>query len=336
MSWRKRLAVAAVILAAAGGIGWYILRGRQADSDRLVLYGNVDIRQVNLAFNVEGRIAEMLVHEGDRVTPGQKLASVERDYYEDGQRLAEARLEAQRAQVAKLEAGSRPEEIQLARAQVAEAEAALVNARASFQRIIELNRREVVSQQALDDARATVDRSAAQLDGARQQLALAIAGPRKEDIAAARAQLRADEAALDLVRRRLADTVLAAPGDGTVLTRVLEPGAIILPGSTVYTLSITDPVWLRTYVPEPMLGRIKPGMTVAIATDSAPGKTLHGRIGFIAPIAEFTPRAVETPDLRAGLVYRVRVIADDPDDVLRQGMPVTITADPPPAAGAGT
>jgi HlyD family secretion protein len=163
----------------------------------------------------------------------------------------------------------------------------------------------------------------------RQQLALAVAGPRQEDILAARAQLTADESTLSLIERRVADTVLLAPSSGTILTRVLEPGAVVLPNSTVYALAVTDPVWIRTYVPETALGKVKPGMPVTVSTDTPGGRTYTAQVGFVSPTAEFTPRAVETPELRSSLVYRVRLIVQDADDGLRQGMPVTISLDEP-------
>ena len=110
-----------------------------------------------------------------------------------------------------------------------------------------------------------------------------------------------------------------------ILTRIQEPGAIVAEGAPVYTLSLTAPVWVRTYVAEPDLGRIHPGMPAAVTTDSAPDKVYAGQIGFISPVAEFTPKTVETTSLRTDLVYRLRVIVDNPDNGLRQGMPVTVT-----------
>ena len=149
-------------------------------------------------------------------------------------------------------------------------------------------------------------------------------GTRSEDVAGARAALDVASARLAATQTALADTRLAAPADGVVLSRVREPGAIVGPSDIVYVLSLTRPVWVRAYVGEPQLGRIHPGMEVTVVTDSAPGKPYKGRIGFISPVAEFTPKSVETPDLRSDLVYRLRVIIDQPDDGLRQGMPVTV------------
>jgi HlyD family secretion protein len=329
MTRRLRLAALVAVLAVAGVAAWSFLKNPSADPGALVLTGNVDIRQVNLAFNVEGRIESMLVHEGDHVETGQKLATVENSYYRDALNIARARVEAQRAQVAKLVAGSRTEEIALARANVAEAEAALANARSVRQRQYELAKRDVISQQILEDAETAFDRAQARREVVKQQLALAIAGPRQEDILAARAQLTADESTLSLIERRVTDTVLLAPSSGTILTRVLEPGAVVLPNSTVYALAVTDPVWIRTYVPETAMGKLKPGMPVTVSTDTPGGRTYTAQVGFISPTAEFTPRAVETLELRSSLVYRVRLIVKDADDGLRQGMPVTISLDSP-------
>ena len=139
-------------------------------------------------------------------------------------------------------------------------------------------------------------------------------------VAAAEAELRRAE--IDL-----ADGVLHAPQKGTILTRAREAGAIVQPGQTVYTLTLTEPVWLRAYVDEPNLGKIRPGMPVRVAVDAAPGKTFPGTVGFISPTAEFTPKTVETREVRTALVYRLRVQAQDPENVMRQGMPVTIFVD---------
>ena len=145
-----------------------------------------------------------------------------------------------------------------------------------------------------------------------------------EDIDQAKAALNAEQATVSLARRRLGDTELKAPANAIVLTRIVEPGAMIGPNSPVYTLALTDKVWVRTYIAEPDLGRIKPGMTVKIYTDTDPDRAYVGWIGFISPTAEFTPKTVETTELRTQLVYRVRVYVRDPDDRLRLGMPVTV------------
>jgi HlyD family secretion protein len=175
-----------------------------------------------------------------------------------------------------------------------------------------------------DDALDQRDNAVAQLHLAQAALALLEAGYRPEEIEQARAELAAGEAALGLARLQVEDTVLRAPSDGIILTRAAEPGTILGPGTTVYSLSLTRPVWIRAYVGEPDLGYLWPGQLVEVHTDTFPDRPYAGQVGFISPTAEFTPKTVETRELRTGLVFRFRVVVEDPDDGLRQGMPVTV------------
>jgi HlyD family secretion protein len=169
------------------------------------------------------------------------------------------------------------------------------------------------------------------LAGAKEQLNLMVHGSRVEDIESQKAALASAEARLAKARTALQDTSLLAPSRGIVSVRAREAGAIVQAGQTAYTLVLNEPVWIRAYVAQPRLGRIKPGMPVKIEVDSMPGKQYDGTVGFIAPDAEFTPKTVQTEQVRDDLVYRIRVIANDPDNVFRQGMPVTVQV---PAAQA--
>ena len=322
----KRFFLLALIAAALAGGGWWYRGALQPDSD-LVLYGNVDVRQVDIAFVVEGKIVELTVDEGSGVIAGQLLARLDAEPYRDTVAVAEARVANQSAQLAKLEAGSRPQEIARARADLESARAHLTNAEATLQRKQTLAQQDFAARQTLDDARAEAQAARAVLDARQADLRLTEEGPRKEDIAAARALLRSEQALLALARYRLAETNLVTPSAGTVLTRAREVGAVVGAGAIVFSVALSDPVWVRTYVGEPDLGKLRPGLAVGITTDSHPGKVYRGSIGFIAPTAEFTPKAVETPELRTDLVYRVRVIVENPDDGLRQGMPVTVMVD---------
>jgi HlyD family secretion protein len=187
----------------------------------------------------------------------------------------------------------------------------------------------------MDDAQARVRMSEAQLAGARDQLTLELRGSRIEDIETQKAMLDSARARLEKAQTALSDTTLLAPSAGIISVRAREAGAIVQAGQTVYTLTLNDPVWIRAYVPQPRLGRIKPGMTVSVSIDSMPGKHYDGTVGFISPDAEFTPKTVQTDQVRDDLVYRIRVIASDPDNVFRQGMPVTVlvpAAQPPALA----
>ena len=162
---------------------------------------------------------------------------------------------------------------------------------------------------------------------------LAEIGPRREDNDAARALLAQETASIIQIERKLADSNLVAPNDGIILTRSREIGAIVQAGETVFTLTLTTPVWVRTYVNERDLGLIRPGMPASVTTDTAPNRPYSAHIGFISPTAEFTPKTVETREIRTNLVYRLRVVVDNPDGGLRQGMPVTVkTRSAQPAA----
>lgn len=337
---RKRLVRVLALLVLAGAVAaawWFDLPTRlgwtATQEDNLTLYGNVDIRQVQLGFRVDGRIAETLVDEGDKVSAGTVLARLDAQPYEDSVRAAEAEVAALQATLQKLEDGPRPAEIAQAKAAVAEREADLLNAKLAFDRSNELRRQGAISQANLDQATAARDMAVARLESAQEALRLLQEGTREEDIAVARANLRGAEAKLAAAETSLDDATLRAPSDGIIISRVHEAGAIVSPSDTIYVLSLTEPVWVRAYISEPRLGTIHPGMVVEVTTDTAPNKPYRGKIGFISPVAEFTPKSVETPDLRTDLVYRLRITIDQPDTGLRQGMPVTIRI--PPNGNAG-
>jgi HlyD family secretion protein len=319
--------VAAAALAAAGAAGasCYYFNERPRDVSRLVLQGNIDVRQVNLAFKVDGRIESLAVDEGDAVTAGQVIATLDKRYFQDDLRAARARRDNEAAVLSRLEHGSRPEEIAQARARLAQQQANLALARGNLRRGEELAPSGGISKEELDGRRQAVEAGEANLKYAEQTLRLVEIGPRQEDIDAARAQLASAEAAVIVSQRRLADSDLIAPGKGTMLTRAREKGAIVQAGETVFTLTLASPVWVRTYVGERDLGRVTPDMAAEVRTDSAPGKVYPAKVGFISPTAEFTPKTVETSELRTDLVYRLRVVVSNPDGGLRQGMPVTVT-----------
>jgi len=293
-------------------------------ANELTLYGNVDIRQVDLAFQDMGRLQELHYEEGDTVKANATLALLEPETYRDLVALARARVEAQRAVVRRLETGSRKEEIARDRASVEANKAAVLDAELLLKRRTELLKTGNVSRELYDEAKNAYDTAQARLDVSSQILRLTEIGPRQEDIDQARASLRGEEATLALAERRLVETELKAPADGIVLSRIVEPGTMVGPSTPIYTVALTDKVWVRTYIPERDLGRIKPGMAVKISTDTDPGRLYDGWIGFISPTAEFTPKTVETAELRTQLVYRLRVFVREPDDRLRQGMPVTV------------
>jgi HlyD family secretion protein len=323
----KRAVWIAVVGAAAAAGGWLWWHWQDGDgAQELALHGNVDLRQVDLAFNNSERIAEVLVQEGDRVRRGQLLARLDTSRLEPQLAQVEAQVAAQRQVVLRLRNGSRPEEIAQARANVEASRADAANARAQYQRwksAAELSGGRAVRQQDVDNAKAALEVAEAKLVVNQRALDLALAGPRQEDIAENEARLRASEAQAALLRQQLADARLIAPVDAVVRTRVMEPGEMASPQKTVLALALTDPKWVRVYVSEPDLGKIRPGMAASVTVDSFPKRRFEGWIGFISPVAEFTPKSVQTEELRTSLVYEVRVFVKDPDDELRLGMPAT-------------
>ena len=318
----KRAAVVILALAAVAGIVWLVVRIVTAVPAPGTLYGNVEIRQVDLAFNTEGRVTTLARREGDAVHAGDLVGELDDATARSLRDLALARRDEARANLALLLAGTRVEDIDQARATVASAEANLAHAQASFARQADLVQRNATSRQSYDDARMVLDAGRAQLALARAALAAAVAGPRAEQIEAARAALRESEAAVALAAEGLSRTRLTAPADGVVMTRVIEPGTVVLPSAPVYSMAIAGEVWVRAFVPEPLLGLAAPGREVRVRTDG--GHEYAGRIGYLSPVAEFTPKTVETPELRSQLVYRLRIRITAPDDGLHQGMPVTI------------
>jgi HlyD family secretion protein len=239
----------------------------------------------------------------------------------------EAQTAAQRQVVARLRNGTRPEEIAQARANVDSAKADTVNARQQYERVrsaMEASAGRAVKQQDVDNAKAALQVAEAKLIVNQRALELAVAGPRKEEIAEAEAQLRANESQLGLLRQQLKDAQLLAPMDAVERTRILEPGEMVTPQKPVFSLAVTDPKWVRAYVSEPDLGKVRSGMAASVMVDSFPSRRFEGWVGFVSPVAEFTPKAVQTEELRTSLVYEVRVFVKDPSDELRLGMPATV------------
>lgn len=315
------------VCAVSAGAWWWQDREEPSADARLTLYGNVDVREVDLAFNASERITRMLLDEGDVARAGELIATLATERLQARVAQAEAEVAAQEQVVAKLEAGTRIEEINEARADLRLAEVLARDAKRSLARIRDLAGKGLASIQEADDAAAAADSAAERVHAAKAALDLALAGPRKEDIAAAHATLKAKEAQLALVRQELRDASLYAPCEGVIRNRILEPGDMASPQKPVYTLALSDPVWVRAYVDAPQLGRIRPGMAAGVTTDSFPGKIYPGWVGYISPTAEFTPKSVQTEEVRTSLVYQVRVYVENPQDQLRLGMPATVSID---------
>jgi membrane fusion protein YbhG len=322
---RKRLVIILGVVAVLSIAGWFIYQQFTATPQRiLTLQGNIDIRQVNVGFRVTGRVKEMKLEEGDVVHAGDLIATLDDVPYQDQVRLAEAQVAQAQANYSKMVNGYRPEEIQQAKAQLAQSQANYQNAVRYFERQDALQQSHVISKSDYDNALASRDSLKGQVDLAQANLNLELAGNRFEDIDSAKAQLENSKANLATARQNVDDCKLFAPVDGVIITRAVEPGTIVSTSSVIYSICQNEPVWVRTYVDERDLGRIYPGMKALVYNDTDPNHPYVGQIGFISPVAEFTPKNVETRELRTDLVYRLRVIIAKPDRYLRQGMPVTL------------
>ena len=328
----KRILIIAAVIVIIGA-GWLWMQRGSRDGDALNLYGNVDIREVQLAFRQSGRVAQMLFDEGDHVEPGAHMATLDAQPFEEALAAADAAVAVAQADLDKLRRGLRPQEIAQAQEALNQALAVARDTERNFDRQSQLLASGAASQKTVDAARTARDQAAASVKAARAAHSQATEGFRKEDIAAGQARLAAAQAARAQAATALADTVLLTPSTGTIIARVREPGSMVVSQSPVYSLSLDAPVYVRAYVGEPDLGRIAPGMRVRVRSDSS-DKTYQGQIGFISPRAEFTPKTVETTDLRTDLVYRLRIVVTNADAALRQGMPVTIEVEAGQATGA--
>ncbi len=336
----KRLRIMLIVIVAAGATtAWWWTHRTTVDPHRLNLSGTIEVTQVDLAFKTPGRLLERLVDEGDKVAAGQVVARLD----DVDQKLQVARAQAQaaaaKALLAQLKSGSRAQEVARARAQLQQASAAakatesrLKLAEDDVARSRALRAQDVISQQRFDELQTVYEtainsrrEAVAQVHSAKANLDLVLAGPRKEEIEQAQAQVAVAEQVLALARQQMADTVLKSPADGVVLSKSAEPGAYLNPGTPVITLGQLDRVWLRGYINETDLGRIRLHQPAQVTTDTYPEKAYPGKISFIADQAEFTPKAVQTYEERVKLMYRIKISLDNPRQELKAGMPADAT-----------
>lgn len=316
-----------LLVAIVGGLFFgYAYFNKPPNSSTAVhtLYGNVDIREVSMAFRVAGRVVEVNVDEGAHVKEGNVLAKLDGEPFVNSVHTAEANVAASMARSALLHKGYRKEDVQQAKAKLQSARAALLESERQLARQKELIPEAATTRHALDAAQSMHDQASASLKIQVEQVRLMQTGFRAEEIAESDAQLKQAQVNLDIAKLALSDTTLTAPSEGIILTRAIEKGSMVQANMPAFSVSLTQPVWVRAYVAEPQLGRFATGTKVSLTTDSRPDQSYHGVVGFVSPVAEFTPKAVETTDLRTSLVYRLRIVVEDADAQLRQGMPVTV------------
>lgn len=270
---KKRNFVVVFLLFLITFVSFYIYNSFAKKNESIILYGNVEIRQVNLGFRVGGRLSNLNFEEGEIIKKGELLATLDEEPILNKLNQAKAQLKVARV---------KKENIELL-----------------YNRNIELCRNNVISKQKCDDITAS-----------------------KKEV---NANYEYVKSIFDEAERAYNDCKLFSPNNGVILVRVQEVGSMLSPGTPVYILSLNDKMWVRAYINEKELGKVKSGSKAVIYTDS--GKIYNGHIGFISPVAEFTPKNIETTSLRTDLVYRLRIIIDDADDYLKQGMPITVTID---------
>ncbi len=325
---KKIIIAGIVVMVVIVAITAYWAMNKDEDSvNELTLYGNVDIRQVSLAFEGSGRIKALNVQEGDRVQEGQVLAVLDTQALDIQSKQAQAQLVVQQQAVDEQDAGTRPEEIAQAKAQVVSVQAQLDKATKDLQRyqaLFNSTGGKAISKQEIDGAQSNVNTAIASVKERQANLVLLEKGARKEDRTAAKAQVDVTKANLDLMQYKIAQSQLRSPVNAVVRARLQEVGDMTTAQKTVYTLALTNPKWVRVYANEADLSEIKIGSTAQVIRDSKPSQPIQGTIGYISSVAEFTPKTVQTEDIRTTLVYEVRVYVQDLNDQLKMGQPVTV------------
>ncbi|MGH7402769.1 MAG: HlyD family secretion protein [Candidatus Rokuibacteriota bacterium] len=289
--------------------------------------GTIEALQVDVSAKIAGRIAERPVDAGDHVSAGQLLVRLDDAAQAAEVRGQEAAVRTARATLNDLVAGARRQELEDARAALQSATATREWTERDYRRAEGLFRQTLIAAQEVDRARQAYEVAAAQEKSARQKLLLLEAGPRPDQVEAARGQLAQARNALEMARTRLDEMTIVSPLDGVVLRKNLEVGEIAAPGVPILTLMKPSDIWVRAYVPEEDIGRIKIGSPARIAVDAYPARRFPGRITEIASEAEFTPRNVQTRKERINLVFRIKIAVDNPEGILKPGMPADADID---------
>lgn len=324
MDKRKKVLIP-VILVALAASGYFFYLKQQLDPNRVKVSGNIETTTVGVGFKIAGHVAQRFVEEGDSIKQGQKIAKLETADLELEVANAKAQLLASQTTLSQLRNGSRPQDVAAARAAWQSAEADKNNAAAEYRRIQQLYAQNAIAAQDRDRSQTAYAMATARADQAAQQFSLVREGPRQEEIELAAARLEQAQQTLNLAQTRLAYAQIASPIAGVVLSKNIESGEYVSPGTPVVTVGMLDQVWLKAYIAESDLGKVKLGQTVAVTTDTYPHKSYHGVIGFIASEAEFTPKNIQTAEERVKLVYRIKIMIENSARELKPGMPADAT-----------
>lgn len=318
---KKVLGLLAVVIIAAVLFNKFVLNKKPDDPNRIRVSGNIEVTDAEVSFKIGGRVDQRLFDEGQTVKKGETVALLDHSDLQAEVAMRQAELLAARAFLAELEAGSRPLEIEVAKARTASVKAERERSESDFQRAERLVKTKVIADEQFVQAKAAYEVAVAKECEAQRQLKLVIEGPRQEQIMQGRAHVEQASAALALAETRMGYATLTAPLTGVVLSKNVEPGEYVAPGTPVVTMGELEHPWLRAYINESDLGRVKLGQRVQVTTDTYPGKKYEGRISFIASQAEFTPKNVQTEKERVKLVYRIKVDLTNPNLELKPGMP---------------
>lgn len=321
---KARVAVAVLLLAAVAAAGVIRLAIKRQASDHGVIKvsGNIEVTLAEASFKIPGRVLQRFVDEGQMVTNGQPVAVLDRVELEQDLAMRRAELEAAEAILAELEAGTRVEEIQQAEAALEMARVESVRLKAEFARAKEMLAQKVVAPRDYELAEAAYQVAAARVREGEARLALLKHGPREETVRAARARVEQARQGVGLAETRHANATLVTPLSGVVMAKGVENGEYVSPGTPVVTVGDLSNVWVRAYLDERDLGRVRVGQTVKVTADTYPGRVYEGRLSFLSPEAEFTPKNIQTAKERVKLVYRIKVDVTNPDQELKPGMPV--------------
>jgi HlyD family secretion protein len=313
--------IAIFVVIIAGILYALIIQNKKEGNDFIKVSGNIETTEVNVGFKISGRIVSRFFEEGDWVDQGKVLAKLDDEDLRNRLEVARATLMSAQARLSKLLAGSRPEEIREAEAAVNQAKSDLENKRSHYERMKPLFERGVIPRDTLDNAEAAFKIAKAAFERAMETYLLVKEGPRKEDIDDARAQVEQTRATVKLNETQLGYTTLYSPISGVVLVKSGEIGEVVNPGTSIVTLADIENVWLKAYIPETDLSKIKWGQEVLVTTDLRPKKEYKGKISFISSQAEFTPKSIQTEKERVTLVYRIKVDIQNRDRELKPGMP---------------
>ena len=318
---KRIILIVLIAVIIAGLLYTFFTRDKKEGNDFIKVSGNIETTEVDVGFKIPGRIVSRFFEEGDWVDQGKVLAKLDEEDLRNRLEVARATMMSARARLSKLLAGSRPEEIREAEANLNQARFDMENKETQYERMKSLFEKRVIPKETLDNAEAVFKIAKASYQKATENYLLVKEGPRKEDIEDARAQVEQARASVKLNETQLSYTTLYSPISGVVLVKSGEIGEVVNPGTSIVTLADIKNIWLKAYIPETDLGKVKWGQEVIVTTDLHPKKEYRGKVSFISSQAEFTPKQIQTEKERVNLVYRIKVDIPNPDRELKPGMP---------------